>query len=192
MQVGLDGPEGSAGQRGDLVERAFREETQGNDLPIRLRQASNRVANGYLTLAAQDQAFGIGRSVGSEAGDRILERAFGGDAWTDPRNGLPARCLADRQTHGDPCKPGSERTVPTPRAERPVGGHERLLGDIFGFPEITEDPVARSDDRGRFAVHEGPKSVPITTENCPDNCGVISEWLQGLRCGCREIDRSTP
>ena len=183
MKVRLHRPERTAGQCRDLVERAFREETQGNDLPIRFIQAGNGVANGYLALAAQDQTFGIRRAIGSEPCDRIIERAFGGDARTDPRDGLPASCLANGQAHRDAREPGAERALGPPRAERPVGGHERLLGDVFGLAEITEDAVARSDDRGRFAVHEGAKGVPITTKNCLHKSGVISGGLQGLRRG---------
>ena len=183
MEVSLDCAERPARQRGDLVERAFREEAQGDNLPIGFIQAGNGVADGHLALATQDETFGIRRSIGSEPRDRIVERPFRGHAGTDPGNGLPTRGLADGKAYRDPGQPGAERAIPTPRAKGPVGGHERLLGNIFGLPKITEDAVASSDDRGRLAVHKGAKGVPITTKDCLDNCGVISGWLQGLRCG---------
>ena len=78
---------------------------------------------------------------------------------------LPLAESSQRDAHGDPRQPRAERAVAAPAGERPIGGHECLLGDVLGLVQVAEDAMARSDDRRRLALDEVTEGVAIAGED---------------------------
>ena len=167
MEMGLDGAERPAGLGRDLVEAQLAEETQGDDLAIRLVEPRNGRPD-------------AGGALGSEGADRRILPAGQIDAggrvgWVDPRDVVTTLRPAKGDPNRDPGDPRAERTVAAPTGEAPEGGHEGLLGGVLGLMEIAEDAMARADDTSRFAVDEDPERVPIAGQDSLDSGAFIGD-----------------
>jgi hypothetical protein len=165
--MSLDRAEGPAGLGRDLVEAQIAKEAQGDDLAIRL-------------VEPRDGRPDAGGALGTERADRWILPAGqidtrDGVGWVDPCDVVTTLRPAKGNPHGDPGDPGAERPVAAPTGEAPEGGHECLLGGIFGLMEIAEDAMAGSDDSGRFAVDEDPERIPIAGQDSLDSGAFIGD-----------------
>lgn len=167
MEMSLDRTERPARLGRDLVEAQLAEETQGDDLAIRLVEPRNGRPD-------------AGGALGSEGADRRILPAGQIDAggrvgWVDPRDVVTTLRPAKGDPHRDPGDPGAERTVTAPAGQTPEGGHEGLLRGVLGLMEIAEDAMAGADDRGRFAVDEDPERVTIAGQDSLDSGAFIGD-----------------
>ena len=111
---------------------------------------------------------------------------------------LLALCRApDREAHGDPREPRAERAFGSPGGQRPVRGHERLLGHVLGLDRsprirvqvaITER-LSRSTSR-RKASRSPPRTASTTSRS--SSCRRVRRpsslpgpWAMPPRCDAR-------
>ena len=96
-----------------------------------------------------------------------------------------------RETDRDARQPRSERTVAAPARERPIGGHESLLGDVLGLVQVAEDPMAGAHDRRGFALDELAEGISVAGEHGIDDRAVGAVMVGPGRGGWSK-DRLTP
>ena len=96
----------------------------------------------------------------------------------DPGHGLALADTPQREADRDARQPRSEGTVAAPARERPIGGHESLLGDVLGLMEVAEDPMAGPHDRRGFALDELAKGISVASEHGIDDgaVGAVMVW----------------
>ena len=132
---------------------------------------------------------GVERGVAEVAGDPAapaVEHLVGAveRRGIDPvdRAGLVRAAQGDVER--DPADPGRERAVTAPCGQRAVGGHERLLGGIFGRVAIAKHPVADAGDGRQVALDQHRIRVAVAGEDIGDDApGRLIALDEGGRVG---------
>lgn len=189
--MGLDGRHRASSGRRDLGQGKVAEEAQEDDLAIRLVERRDGPANGIGPLGFHRDVGRVGRQRGS-SGRRSRQAAA---VWLyqdriEAHYWAPAAGPPERNPHRNPAQPGAKRPGRLPAGERAIGDHECLLGCVFGFVEVAQDPVAGADDGGRLAIDEDAKGLSIAAEhegNDPRSLGIGGRARRWVAVG---IDRS--
>ena len=181
MQVCLDRSEGTIHLACDLFEREVAEESQDDDLSIRLRERGNRGTDIRSALGPRSQHGGIRLSARADGrgrngcGGRVCHRAISDRLHVNPGHGLSATRLSNCDANRDPREPGPKRPFAAPARERAIRGHKGLLRSIFSVVKVAEDPMTGPDNGSGFAIDKMAEGLTIAGENRIDDGTVIGE-----------------
>jgi hypothetical protein len=180
MEMRLHGSERAPGLAGDLPERQVAEESQRDNLPIRLIETGDSVANVGSALGTERERCRVRCTGHVLGGSRVL--------GVQPSNRLSALRATDGDPDGNPREPRAERAVLAPCAKCPEGGHERFLGCVFGLVDVAQHPMAGTNNRRTLALDEDPEHIAIAREDAGDH-GTIVIGDDPRRRGIRDRGR---
>ena len=109
--------------------------------------------------------------------DRIVggHRALAGSQGVAPRDGPSLAGLSQRDPDPDPRQPRTEWPLPSPARELPIRGHHGLLRGILGVGPIPEDPMARPNERDRFALDQAAEGLAVAGQDGVDDGAFVRE-----------------